>query len=318
MPALPRWGVATTLKAPRDKILAFAAHHLDLGAARIWLHFDDPTDPLAASFTDHPRITAIRCDDGYWEKLCGTRPDTHQMRQVRNVTRVLRRAKLDWVLHVDVDEFLIPARQTAEILSDLPPEQLVLRVEPWEALHEPDLPDDIFTARHFRRQTPKGSDGLARALYGEAGTLLESGMLSHTVGKCFFRTGIAEMIGRIHGARIKGIPVEGGAFHPELALLHFHASEANDWLSRLPYRLEHGAYQYRPAMQAWLRQATPEARAAFYHQIQTARPELLAELDRAGLLRRETLGLRDALARRFADLTAPAGPSPIAPNAVTG
>ena len=299
---MARWGIAATLKARPEQVLAFAAHHLDLGAARVWLHFDDPSDPAAALLSGRDRVHVIRCDEAYWQKLCGKRPDTHQVRQIRNVTRVLRQTKLDWIAHFDVDEFLLAERPVAEILDARPPTQLVLRVEPWEALHAPELPDDIYSARAFRRQIPADKTTLAAELYGDAGRLLEAGMLSHTVGKCFFRTGIPEMVGRIHGARIKGEPVPGGRFHPDLALLHFHAEARGDWLARLPYRLERGAYQYRPAMQAWLRAAAPPEVEGFYDKVQRARPELLAALRAAGLLREETLNLRRRVERRFPDL----------------
>ncbi|MFC0279335.1 glycosyltransferase family 2 protein [Falsigemmobacter intermedius] len=296
------WGVAVTLKAPVAQVLAFVAWYLDLGAARIWLHFDDPEDPAAARLEGHERVQVIRCHDGYWEKVAGRRPETHQQRQVRNVTRVLRRTGLPWVAHFDVDEFLLAARPVADILAEQAPDRLILRAEPWEALCDPKLPDDIFTANRFRQALPPGREALAHALYGEAGALLERGMLSHTVGKCFFRSGIPGMTGRIHGARINGEPVPGGAFHPDLALLHFHAQDREGWLSRLPYRLARGAYQYRPAMQAYLLEQTAEGVEAFYDTVQRARPALVAALEVEGFLRQEELSLRQRVGRHFPGL----------------
>lgn len=294
-----RWGVAATVQASPAQVAAFAAHHLDLGAHRIWLHFDDPGDPAASAMAGQDRITVIRCDASYWDELCGKRPDTHQERQIRNITRILRKARVDWIAHVDVDEFLLAAVPVAPVLADVPEDRMILRVEPWEALHDPALPDDIFTARAFRRQLPEDAPHLATRLYGAYGPLLDRGMLSHTIGKCFFRTGIKDMVGRIHGARIKGEQVFGGRFHPDLALLHFHAQDPDLWKGRLPYRLERGAYQYRPDMQRWLMGAKPAQVDAFYTAIQTARPDLLRELSAHGLLREADLGLRARVAARF-------------------
>ncbi|MFN3644938.1 MAG: glycosyltransferase family 2 protein [Gemmobacter sp.] len=302
MARAPRWGVATTVQASPAQVAAFAAHYLDLGAHRIWLHFDNPDDPAADLLAGRDGITVTRCDAAYWQELCGKRPDTHQERQIKNVTRILRKARLDWIGHFDVDEFLLAAVPVAEALADLPADRLILRVEPWEALHDPALPDDIFTARAFRRQLPDESAHLASRLYGRFGPLLDRGMLSHTVGKCFFRTGVKDMVGRIHGARIRGEPVFGGRFHPDLALLHFHAQDPLSWKGRLAYRLERGAYQYRPDMQRWLLGATPDQVDAFYTAIQTARPDLLRDLAAQGLLREADLGLRAKVAARFPDL----------------
>lgn len=300
--AAPRWGVAATVQAPVAQVLAFAAHHLDLGAQRVWLHFDNPEDPAADLLSGQDRITVIRCDAAYWREVAGERPDTHQVRQVKNITRITRKAGLDWIGHFDVDEFLLAASPVADMLADLPPDRLILRAEPWEALHDPALPDDIFTARAFRRQLPDGAEAMATRLYGPAGALLDHGMLSHTVGKCFFRTGSRDMIPRIHGARIKGQAVFGGRFHPDLALMHFHAQDPVQWKSRLPYRLAKGAYQYRPEMQRWLTAASPTQVDDFYESIQCARPDLLRVLRGHGLLREIDLRLRDRVAARFPGL----------------
>lgn len=294
-----KWGVASTLQAPIAQVLAFTAWYLDLGAARIWLHFDNPDDPAADLLEGHPQVQVIRCHAGYWEKVAGSRPDTHQQRQVRNISRVLRRTGLPWVGHFDVDEFLLAATPPGDLLAALPPDQLILRAEPWEALSDPSLPDDIFTARIFRQALPADRLALVPALYGPQGTLLERGMLSHTVGKCFFRSGVAGMTARIHGARLNGEVVPGGPFHPDLALLHFHAQDRAAWLSRLPFRLERGAYQYRPEMQAWLREQSPEGVANFYDQVQRARPALVAALEVEGFSRCEDLQLRARVARHF-------------------
>lgn len=300
---LPRWGVAATVQAPAEQVLAFAAHHLDLGAQRLWLHFDDPDDPAADLFATEKRVTCLRCDAAYWQQLGTARPDTHQQRQVRNITRVTRRAGLDWIGHFDVDEFLTTRRPVAEILSELPADRLILRAEPWEALHDPALPDDIFTATAFRRQFAAPDEQLATDLYGPQGPLLERGMLSHTVGKCFFRTRQPRMVARIHGARIDGENVFGGRFHPDLALLHFHAQDAAAWKTRLPFRLARGAYQYRPAMRDWLQAASPAEVETFYDCIQTARPELLSALAAGNLLLQADLHLRRRIATRFPDLS---------------
>jgi hypothetical protein len=297
-----RWGVAATVQASPAQVAAFAAHHLDLGAHRVWLHFDDPDDPAADAFAGQDRVTVIRCDAAYWDELCGKRPDTHQERQVRNITRILRKARVDWIAHVDVDEFLQAAVPVAEALADVDPDRVLLRVEPWEALHDPALPDDVFTGRAFRRQVPEDAKALVKLLYGRFGTALDRGMLSHSAGKCFFRTGIREMVARIHSARIRGEPVFGGRFHPDLALLHFHAQDPEHWKARLPFRLAMGAYRAKPELQALLAGADAAMVDAFYTMIQSARPDLLRELSAHGLLREADLGLRARVAARFPGL----------------
>ena len=279
-----RWSICTTLRAPEDAVRGFIAHHLALGPERIWLHFDDPDDPAAAVAGTYPRVKVQRCGPGYWRNLLGRRPAQHQRRQMFNVGRVWAKGGVEFVLHIDVDELLIADRPVADCLADLDPERAVLRVEPWEALHDPALPPGPFAARHFRRALPPGSVAL-----GPYAALLPSGMLSHTAGKCFFRTGVAGLVPNIHGARIEGERVPGGRFHPDLALLHFHAHDPAAWQAALPFRLTKGAYMFNPALQAHLAAADAAGVAAFYEAVQVARPEYLAALAAEGALREVTL-----------------------------
>ena len=310
MGASPRWGVCTTVRAPVPQVLAFVAHHLSVGAHRVWVHFDDPEDPAARALEGMARVTAIRCDDAYWQRLCGRRPPTHQLRQFRNVTRVYRRVRMEFVAHFDVDEYLTGpdgdiANRVAQALAGLPADRHVLRIEPAEALFSPGLADDIFTARYFRRALPAEDQAAQKRILGPDGAFLPRGMLSHTVGKCFFRTGIEGMKPNIHGARIDGVRVFGGDFHPDLRLLHFHAESPERWQRGLPFRLSRGAYQFLPALQAHLLAMDGDGHGAFYRAVQTASPDMIARLSEAGLLVEADLRLRDKVARLLAGDIAP-------------
>lgn len=301
------WGICATLKAPADQVLAFAAHHLALGAHHLWLHFDDPDDPAVDLAASLPRTTAVRCDETYWQATVGRRPEKHQNRQARNIQRVCAQTGLPWVAHLDVDEFLVASRPVSDCLARLPPDRMMLRIAPWEALHDPGLPDDVFTARHFRAALRGPSLAAARArLFGPYAPLLPDGVLSHAAGKCFFRTGVRRLEPRIHGAFYARARLPGGDFDPDLALLHFHAQDPARWLASLPFRLTRGAYQFNPPLQQFLATADTESRAAFYARVQHASPDTLAILADLGILRAELLTLR----ARIAALTALRPPAP--------
>ena len=301
----PSWGVCTTLRAPVDQMLAFVAHHLALGAQHIWLHFDDPADPAADLAATLPGVTAIRCDPGWWRRTVGHRPARHQNRQARNIQTLCDAAPLPWLLHADVDEFLIADRPVARLLAELPPDRLMLRVAPWEALHDPGLTDDIFTACHFRAALTGAARAPDRArAFGRYAPLLPDGVLSHAAGKCLFRTGIPGFEPRLHGAFLHKTRLDGGAFHPDLALLHFHAPDPLAWRDRLAFRLTKGAYQYNPALQGFLQTASPGEIGDFYAAVQQVSPDTLATLADLGVLRQERLHLR----ARVAALRRPAPP----------
>lgn len=287
------WGVCCTLKAPVEQMLAFVAHHRVLGAAHVWLHFDDPDDPALTVASRLPGVTAIRCDSDWWQETSGGRPGKHQVRQSANIAALYAKAPLPWLLHADVDEFLLADGALSVLLDAVPPDLPFIRARPWEALHEPGLPDDILTARHFRATLPGARNaGPRQRIFGPYAPLLPNGALSHSAGKCLFRTGVAGLRPRIHGAFLQGSRLDGGDFHPALTLLHFHAQDRDDWLARLPFRLKRGAYQFNPALADFLQSATADVLDAFYLAVQSVRPETLATLAEIGALRSEHLGLR--------------------------
>lgn len=290
------WGIVATVKAAPEKVRAFAAHHLSLGAAHLWLCFDDPADPTAA--LAHPQITAIPCDAAHWSRL-GTRPDRHQNRQSKNAQAVYRRCTLDWLAHLDVDEFLWPERPVADILSTLPPAQILCRAEPFEAMHDPALPDDIFTAQQFRGSLKKPFTHLRAPVLGPYAAILPEAMLSHANGKALFRTGIPGLSPRLHGAFLNGTRLPGPPFQPGLALLHFHAQNRADWLAALPFRLTRGAYQYHPDLQSFLAAATPQQVAAFYDETQTLTPAKTEMLRSESRLINASLALRRSIPQHF-------------------
>ncbi len=297
-PAGPDWGLVATVKAAPEKVAAFVAHHLSLGAARIWLYFDDPDDAAFDLVARIPQVTATRCDTDHWERL-RTRPERHQNRQSRNAQAAYKACLLPWIGHVDVDEFLWPSRPgetVAGILGTLPPDQLTLRMEPFEAMHDPSLPDDVFTARLFRGPLKQRFAHLREPVLGSYAAILPEGHLSHTNGKSFFRTGIQQLSPRLHGAFLNGERLSGPAFDRRLRLLHFHAQDREAWLNALPFRLTRGAYQYHAEMQAHLANAGPEEIGFFYDRTQLLTADLASLLTGEGRLVEADLGLRNRIA----------------------
>ena len=296
-----RWGIVTTLAAPQADVLAFVAHHLALGAERIWLCFDTPDDPAADRVEGHPRITVRRCDTAHWTRLGITRPERHQNRQTANAQAVLRECgqdeALDWLAHIDVDEFLTADAPVAAILSDVPRHRPFVRAKAWEALHSPGLPDDIFTATAFRAPLNAESHAAHRAaIFGPFAPLLPTGCMSHAVGKCFFRPDVPGLQAWLHGASKGGEKLPPGPPLPGMALLHFHSQDPVTWKGRLPFRLERGAYVLKPELALFLKTADAAEIDAFYHRCLTATPDALAYLRQNRLLREVDLTLRAKVA----------------------
>lgn len=292
------WSLVATVKAPEEKVLAFVAHHLSLGADRIWLYFDDPADPAHATLSRHPRVTATLCDTAYWQGK--KRNDRHQNRQSRNARDAYEQAETEWLGHIDVDEFIQADRPMVDLLAEVPPEHALLKLEPFEAMHDPSLPEDVFTARAFRGPLRSAHQHLRLPVLGEYGILIPEGMLSHTAGKVFCRTGIPGLSPRLHSVMLKGERLHVPGWHSEARLLHFHAQDQLGWLTALPFRLTRGAYQYRPEMQEYLQNATPAQVETFYKKTQILDPKQAEALLASGRLIHADLCLRQKIAALLA------------------
>lgn len=296
------WDAVATVKAPIEQVLAYVAHNLSLGVSHIWLYFDDPETPVPDLLGGHPKVTVMLCDDRYW-KSRGKRHDKHQSRQSRNARDAYGRTQSQWLTHIDVDEFILADKPVDRILEAVPADVRVVKLEPFEAMHDPGLPDDIFTARSFRGPLRKDFADLRPLALGEYEHLLPQAMLSHSVGKVFFRTGIPGLSPRLHGAMLDGERVPSSERNPDMRVLHFHAQDREAWLAALPFRLTRGAYQFYPEMQAFLMEATAQEIDRFYFRTQTVSGAAFATLEDRGRLVQADLGLRrkvqDLLEGRF-------------------
>lgn len=310
---MPRWGIVSTIKAPVAAILAFAAHHLDLGAHRLFLYLDDDNQAAFRILKSHPKIRPIVTDDAYWQSLGMKRRAKHQSRQFENARHAYGRASdLDWLAHIDVDEFLLPARPLEAQLADLPPDCLCARIRPVEALAPVEPGQPLFAKAFSMDRAMRNRQ--TEALYPDYGAHLNGGFLSHVAGKMIYRTGVPDLKVNIHNVTVGEVQNPGQRELSNTTLLHCHAKSWKDFIAAFHYRLDKGSYRSelkpnRPADQGGLTlhelfgmlHAT-EGEAGlrrFYDQVCSATPAHLAALDAQGLLRHPQVDLPGAVARHF-------------------
>ncbi|MGH1353572.1 MAG: glycosyltransferase family 2 protein [Thalassovita sp.] len=308
--AKPRWGIVSTIKAPLQDIQNFCAHHLELGAHRIYLYLDDPDQDGVDSLKAHPALRVRLCTEQFWARRNRQRPKKHQNRQVANAAHAYRRRiEVDWLIHIDADEFLWPQTPLHKQLAALPADCLVARVRPSEALANP-VPSET---THFKRLTLKRPerDRQAAEIYPNFGAYLNGGFLSHVQGKLFYRTGVDGLKAKIHNVLL------GDDMNPrqvELSgteLLHMHAKSWPDFLASFHFRLNSGSYRSElKALQGGLsmhqlfssiyEDGGDDGLRKFYDEVCTATPELLTRLRAHDLLSSHDLALDEKRVLHFA------------------
>ncbi|MFP4327682.1 MAG: glycosyltransferase family 2 protein [Paracoccaceae bacterium] len=308
----PRWGIVATVKAPMAEILGFAAHHLDLGAHRLYIYLDEDAPETEQRLAAHPKIRVKRTGPDYWARRNG-RPEKHQSRQFVNTRNALSRPpEVDWLAHIDVDEFLWPDSDLAAKLAALPEDCLCARIRPIEALADPGGgAGKWFKALHLSRPERQAA---AERVFPTWGRYLPGGFLSHVAGKLFVRTGRGLKL-RIHNCELGGVQNPGERPLPGTELCHLHAGSWEDWIAAYRYRLAHGSYraELNPQVPQNLggglshhdlfRRIEAEggeaALRAFYDEVCVATPERRAALKAEGLLRHCDLDLPARIARHF-------------------
>lgn len=316
MTTTPRWGVCATVKAPVGAILRFVAYHLEAGANCIWIYLDEPNPEAFAALDQHPQCRVVTCDTDYWQRIFGRRPKKHQVRQTRNATRTLARASdVDWLLHADVDEFLVSPRPVAMVLSDVLDEALTARVRPMELLAAEAFNGGKMAFKDF---IPAGPDRdiIVSELYPRYGTVLKGGFLSHLAGKIFVRTTHPQMELRIHNAFLDEIKNPGEVTLDGMSLAHLHAPDWEDWQAHFDYRLENGAYRRdlapaRPrdqggttlheVLSGLVAQSGATGLRHFFDEVCADTPGLRARLQARGLFRLHDLQLDAKLHHHFPD-----------------
>lgn len=295
------WGVSATIKAPADEILHWAAYHLDAGAHRVHIYLDDANQLAFDALNTHPKVRVTLCDEEYWRNRKGRRPPTHQVRQTANATLAYRRRpEVDWLIHIDVDEFLVADAPIAGTLAALPPTTLTARIRPMEQLSgNPTL---------FKGFVPNGPDRMkiVADLYPTYGGYLKGGFLSHLAGKVFVRTDLEKIHVRIHNVFQAGEMIPTSERQPGIDLAHAHAKTWEAWLSAYRYRLNKGSYRaelgpnkpydkgglsMHDLFQMIETESGEVGLRAFFDEVCADTPDLRARLIKHGLLREAHLSL---------------------------
>lgn len=288
------FGIVSTIKAPARDILRFAAWHLNAGAHRLFIYLDAPNPEAEAALSAHPKCRVTLCDAAHWKRVHGKRPPKHQSRQTVNATHAYGRADVDWLGHIDVDEFIVSGGALSDVLGGLPADVSTARIRPMEQLSG----GDGTAFKDF--MPPATRDQLCAQIYPTYGEYLKGGFLSHVAGKIFVRTGLPDVKIRIHNAFRGGVQIAETAELDAVRLAHCHAPSWEAWHAHFAYRHAQGSYRAelgptRPAKRGGITmhdlfnmieaEGGTDALRAFFDEVCLDTPDLRARLDRHRLLR---------------------------------
>lgn len=300
-PARLRWGTVTLAKAPLARIAAFAAHHLEMGAARLHLHLDEPAPATAAFLARHPRIEVTTCDAQWWAGQKKPRMKTHQLRQAWVATQTYHRADLDFLAHVDVDEFILSEAALAPLLAALPADMAAVHLPPAELLAGT---GDCFK---LMPQDAGQDRAVLEDIYPDFGGHLRGGFISHREGKLIARCGLAGTRFGLHALLLEGQPASNRAALPGVRLGHAHAPDWETFRGHLEFRMTQGSYRKTEAESLGLRDILELLQAqdgeaglrAFFTEVCEGNARLTAALAAHGMLLRAPLDLEAKIMRVF-------------------
>jgi len=219
-----------TVREPVQPVLANVHYHLGQVASEVHVFLDDPEDPVGRFLDSIPNCLSYRCNAEHWDRLNrGRRPSRQTRRQSLNATSVYRSTKLDWLVHLDADEFVYQKRPLGEELAYAPrmPGYLALQVRERAFVgSQVELFDGAF-------RTPfNGRDAMKVPLFGETAPFLTQGLSGHAAGKSCVPVGRGLRMS-IHAPRtLKGqrIPPLHSA---SAVLLHFDGLTKLHWIVKM-------------------------------------------------------------------------------------
>lgn len=304
-----RWGIVSTIRAPLRDIARFAAFHLDIGTAQVHIYLDAPDLQTAEFFAGHPAVRITQCDENYWSAKPKKARSTHQLRQAFNASRCYRNTRLDWLAHMDVDEFLLSPDPIAQLLAKAPADAAFARVRPAEMLAQP----DPWTGPSYFKLT-RQEVGVAKSaiceIYPEFGPHVPDGFISYVGGKNIARTGLANIRLGIHSLSHKGAHVSNGHVLTTAHIGHAHAPSWNVFRRHMGFRMSKGSYRRKPNESMKLGDvldviASQEGEAGlrrFFDELCAASPGLLARLRAHQMLLTARLDLDEKVACWFGTL----------------
>lgn len=194
---VPSWGVVGTMDEPPELVAAYAAHHLWSGASAVHIYLDRDNPRTRALLAPLKQVHVVVADEAYWRATLDIKvPKTHQRRQTLNATLAYQNTDVDFLVHLDADEFIHQVEPLGAELARLQ------RMRPGHYLNIPNLErvwlegeaDSNMFSQNFRAST-KRLEGDFSAMTLDGDGLTRFGLTGHSEGKACSPTGYDYVLG---------------------------------------------------------------------------------------------------------------------------
>lgn len=249
------WSVAVTARAPAYQVDEFLEHYIGLGADRVFLFFDDE----AYSSYDAPRfsgkVISFVCNDAYWATAFVAppmlakigRPDAIEIRQGANALFAREIMHSDWLLHVDVDEFIYAKKNVQDVLGDIPGNVFSVLLRTLEAVYdEVKLPGQEAKTNYFKKSV--GQRDLLKQIYSEEIlSCANNGLFGTITGKSFIRKHPEIKSMSVHWPFPVDLSLKTNVSTYYIDLLHFEGQSFQLFKDKFKLRVYKNVAKYMPA-----------------------------------------------------------------------
>lgn len=291
------WGVVATINEDLDKAVAFAAHHIHLGAEKVML-FGEDLNALPKDITEHPKIDVIPVNRDVITAEQRAHLPGRNARKAFYFNRARRKLSLDWLAMLDTDEYLCPERPIRRILARVPEDAAFLSLPVVEKFAGS---ENAFRPPASNWKLPKEEK---QRLFPNYQSFVPNLMLGPADPRLFVRAKIPNIRVGNYVIKYERRAATNGYTPEDIVVAHDHTDSLKAFLKCMPRRLNQG-YARRSLGQIDLRSTLDSIDMKeesseleqFFDEIASARPDVLEALEGSGDLKRIDLKLDEKIAK---------------------
>lgn len=257
--------VCSTQRTTLAQTIAFIKYYQKIGMEQIIIFFDDPADENHKIVEGLHNVITIRCSNEYWDIASG-RSESIEQRQMHNSDYALglcRQLHIDWLLHVDVDEFIHfdSSKPAYEYFNNIPDNIVTIRFPVCESIPEAQEHTNFWSEiKYFRSHPVDYKNSIKMSLYIKLRTKinlfivkLKKGFLILTGNSMYLKYGYmkAYIAGKsatrvkanvklmgLHVSKIIYKKNEFGTISSDACILHFDAFSYVAWYQKWLKRID--------------------------------------------------------------------------------